>query len=71
VKNVLKCKKGQKICMSEQGANQLNQNPQTALLNVNEAETFSRAPWLMVWVGSMSVASPECTPASSTCSVIA
>ncbi len=44
---------------------------QQALLNKNEVETFSRDPWLMVWVGSMSVASPECTPASSTCSVIA
>lgn len=33
--------------------------------------TFSSAPWLIVWVGSMRVASPECTPASSTCSVMA
>lgn len=33
--------------------------------------TFSSAPWLMLWVGSIKVASPEWTPASSTCSVIA
>lgn len=29
------------------------------------------APWLMVWVGSIRVASPEWTPASSTCSEMA
>ena len=33
--------------------------------------TFSSAPWLMLWVGSIRVASPEWTPASSTCSVMA
>ena len=33
--------------------------------------TFSMAPWLMVCVGSIRVASPEWTPASSTCSEMA
>lgn len=33
--------------------------------------TFSKAPWLIVCVGNMRVASPEWTPASSTCSEIA
>lgn len=49
------------------------ENPCNKRLHVvaNDVLTFSRAPWLMVWVGSIKVASPEWTPASSTCSVIA
>lgn len=45
----------------------IRQLPSTAC----QQPTFSSAPWLIVWVGSIRVASPECTPASSTCSVMA